>query len=488
MTRNKILFLLIFSPLFINAQHTINNPFEKENYFKIYSSTEKHTNIQPYFYPDSISSATTINISPFYQAQIGFEPQQKNISALFLAGPSININHKNKIFANFVAFGGLYTPDNFQPKLTDSLKLIPAVGNYNASKNSLNKYFNFSGSLIYKPQEFIYFEIGKGKTFLGDGYRSLLMSDNSISFPYFRTIVDIWKIKYLYQVSKMKGQDYRFSETDLYNKFVYSQYLSFNIGKRINFSLFETVIQSSYDSLLVKRGIEVNYLNPVIFLRSVEYNIGTFDNVLVGISGHLKIFKSGMLYGQVFIDEFILSHIKSSDEYWDEKYGIQAGIKFYNTLGIKNLFTQAELNAVRPYTYSHEYGIGSYTNNYQPIAHPLGSNFAEALGIIGYSYKNIYTQAKIVYSQYGENDTLNYGRNPQLPYTTRISDENINWFQGDKTNLKYAEIMFGYSKKQTISLTMAYRGINGTQNNRQNLILMLGISSPLFYNRYYDWN
>ncbi|MBN2664029.1 MAG: hypothetical protein JXR68_10300, partial [Bacteroidales bacterium] len=173
MTRNKILFLLVFSPLFINAQHTINNPFEKENYFGIFSDSKKHTNIQPYFSPDSIGSATTINISPFYQTQVGFETQQNKFSTLILAGPSININYKSKIYVNLSVFGGLYIPDNLYPKLTDSLNIIPSVGNFNASKNSINKFFNYSGNLIYKPQDFIYFEIGKGKTFLGDGYRSL---------------------------------------------------------------------------------------------------------------------------------------------------------------------------------------------------------------------------------------------------------------------------------------------------------------------------
>ena len=112
---------------------------------------------------------------------------------------------------------------------------------------------------------------------------------------YYGTVVEVWKVKYLYQISSMKGHDYRLSETDWFNKFVFTHYLSFNIGKRLNFSMFETIVQSSRDSLLLPRGIELNYLNPVIFLRPVEYNIGSPDNVLVGFSGHLKIFKSGIV-------------------------------------------------------------------------------------------------------------------------------------------------------------------------------------------------
>jgi len=492
MTRIKIFLILTLTPLIINAQYSINNVFEKNYSLLIHTDNNKHTNFQPFFYPDSIEN-THINLMQFYQIQLGFEPNDKSFSTFFLAGPAVEAQYKNKLFVNFAGYGGLYMPDKFFPQITDSLNFIPGIGSKSVSNKMISSHLNFVGNITYMPKNFIYFEIGKGKTFLGDGYRSLLLSDNSMPYPYFRAVTEVWKIKYLYQVSQMKGQDYRLSDTYLFNKFVFTQYLSFNIGKRLNFSMFETIIQSSRDSALVKRGLDINYLNPIVFLRSVEYNIGTFDNVLVGFSGHLKIFKTGMLYGQVFIDEFILSHIKSSDEYWDEKYGIQGGIKFYNTLGIENLYIQGEINAVRPFTYSHGYGIGSYTHAHQPLAHPLGSNFIEGLSIIGYKYRNFYAQAKIVYSQYGENDSLghplNYGRNPLLAYTTRVSNDDVYWLQGNKTSLKYAELMFAYSKGETYSFTVAYRDVQNTQISTKSLIFMLKVSSPLlFYNRYLDWN
>jgi hypothetical protein len=39
---------------------------------------------------------------------------------------------------------------------------------------------------------------------------------------------------------------------------------------------------------------------------------------------------------------------------------------------------------VRPYTYSHGTAYGDYTHYRQPIAHPLGANFQEAVGILRY--------------------------------------------------------------------------------------------------------
>ncbi len=481
-----ISFVLIGS---INAQFSINNPFERNYYFDIHKDYLKHTNMQPYFYPDSdeVNIDTKIDISPLYFSQDAFDLSDKNVSTFSGVGGILSGKFKEKIYFNLASYGILYKPESFFKNQADSMNLMPSYGNISKITNSFFCNLNFVGNLIYRPQNYIYFEMGKGKTFLGDGYRSLILSDNSIPYPYFRTVVEIWKVKYLYQISQLKSEDYRFATPLMSKKYVFTQYLSLNLWKRLNISMFETVVQANHDTLLAPRGIEISYLNPVIFLRSVEYNIGSPDNVLVGFSGHLKIFKSGMLYGQVFIDEFILNHITSKEEFWDEKYGIQAGMKFYRTFGIDNFYTQAEINGVRPYTYSHEFGVSSYTHNYQSLAHPLGSNFVEGLAIAGYRFNDFNIQAKLIYSKYGENDTINYGRNPLIPYTTHV-EKDVVWLQGNKTSLKYAEMMFAYTKKVNISLTVAYRSVADAHKKQDNLILMFGISSHLFYNRYYDWN
>jgi hypothetical protein len=123
-------------------------------------------------------------------------------------------------------------------------------------------------------------------------------------------------------------------------------------------------------------GYEMSYFNPVIFYRPVEFYNGTSDNALMGIGLNIRLFKSLYLYSQFVLDDLIISRVNDGTGWWGNKYGLQTGIKSYNFMNIKGLFIRAELNFVRPYTYSHGQ-IGDYediTNiSYGRLCSSIGS-------------------------------------------------------------------------------------------------------------------
>ncbi len=486
-----LVIIFLFSNFFSSAQSLVNIPTERARDFKIYSDTLEHTDIFPYNYDflRDTNKGFHVDFKPIFNFSQSFDFKTKNLAYNYLFGLRTRINYTNKFRFDFIPYFAFFKPESFLESFVDTLSVIPNIGTIITKKNDKYTYGGFIGDFTYEPQKYIYFQIGRGKTFLGDGYRSLLLSDNSSPYWFFKGTVDLGNIKYLYMIARQKDFDFRYSKNynDLFPKYTFTHYLSFNFLKRLNFSMFETVVTSVYDSLGAHRGLEFNYLNPVIFFRSVEMQQGSPDNVLVGFSGHLKIFKSGMIYGQIFIDEFILSHIKSPVKYWDEKYGFQAGMKFYNTFGLKRLFSQLEINAVRPYTYSHNNPIRAYTNNLQPLAHPLGANFIEAVAITSYSLGNFFAQLKIVYSQFGDNNSYNYGKNPILSYGTRADNEGVVWFQGIKTSLKYVQFSFGYQKwNYLLNFDFIYRHLQADAIFSDNRIFQISFGIPLF-NRYYDW-
>ena len=78
--------------------------------------------------------------------------------------------------------------------------------------------------------------------------------------------------------------------------------------------------------------------------------------------------------------------------------GYQEGIVFY---GIKNLTLQGEFNTVAPSTYEiKDNSYQNYDHYNQPLAHPLGNNFNEIVGIVNYKYKRLFTQVKINVADY----------------------------------------------------------------------------------------
>ena len=94
--------------------------------------------------------------------------------------------------------------------------------------------------------------------------------------------------------------------------------------------------------------------------------------------------------------------------------------------------------------YSHVTHIQNYGHFRQPLAHPLGSNFREAVIIGRYNYKRLFVEAKYIHAMHGRDiDGENYGNDIFSDYTTHHSEYFNEIGQGDKvilqnTNLKAA--------------------------------------------------
>jgi len=267
-------------------------------------------------------------------------------------------------------------------------------------------------------------------------------------------------------------------------------YLSWNITNRLNISLFEAVIWQNYDSTGY-RGFEYNYLNPVIFYRPVETSLGSPDNILLGQTGKITLGKSIILYEQILLDEFSLSHIRSNDGWWANKFGIQAGIKAYDLLNIENLFIQGELNTARPYTYSHINSLRSYSHYNQALAHPAGANFQEILGIVRYNYDRIFAELKIVRAQYGEDSSdSNWGKNILKPYTTREMEFGNKTLQGVKSDLTDISLTLSYlinpRYMHNFFVSFTKRHYTKTNINSETNFLMFGFRTSM-RNNYYDY-
>lgn len=395
-------------------------------------------------------------INPVLANTIFYEPTVNLVSNILLNGILLT-KKSNRFEINLAIAAGFYNLNNFYVQIP--LGVLPSVSKVPFWLAEKNVFLTYFGNVNYKIYKYIDLQLGRGKIFLGDGYRSLFLGDNAPIYPYLRGIANVWKIKYVYQISmhSVFSEPLYFSDGSVdmqyygFEKFNFMHYLSINIGKRLNINFFESVIQSNRDSLGLIRGPELAYVNPVIFFRSLEFNLGSKDNVIVGVGGHLRLFSKTLVYAQFVLDEFLLKYITDlKTESWTEKYGFQAGMKSYDFLGIKNFYTQLEFNAVRPFTYSHVNNYTSYTHHYHALAHPLGANFVEGLIILKYAIpKNIEFGAELLFAKIGLDDTLNYGRNPNLSYNTRFADLNVPWLCGKKVSFGVCDFEIAKKIKDT---------------------------------------
>jgi len=306
----------------------------------------------------------------------------------------------------------------------------------------------------------------------------LFLSDYGKPYYFGQLRARFWHVEYtmLYQ---FMNENYKSNKAQ---KFAASHYLSWNITKKINLGIFETVIFQPKDTLLY-RGFDVEYLNPVVFFRPQEYAIGSSDNVLLGASFSVK-HKKQTLYGQLIVDEFLLSEIRANSGWWANKYGGQLGIKGYLKLKNEKFFYRVEANAVRPYTYAHVNSLQNYGNQNSTLSHPYGANFMEALLEIKWQHKKWFTKLFTNVGYQGlDEDGKSYGGNVYIPYMLRPNDYNNIIGQGIRNNFFRINLHASYKLSEKGSIyafaEIQYR-YDSALSQKSHIIPFIGIRSYLW--------
>lgn len=320
-------------------------------------------------------------------------------------------------------------------------------------------------------------QIGHATNFIGDGIRSLLLSDYAQEYFFLKLNTHIWKLDYQNTFAELSATTFAQagSGTDLLTKkYMASHTLQVHLFPKLTVGIFETVLFHRKDHF------EFQYLNPVILYRSVEGAIGSPDNVMLGINGSMDIKNRIQLYGQVIIDEFIFKEVlHPSRGNWANKLGGQIGAKYFNAFGVNRLDLQAEFNTVRPYTYSHFDSIANYTHQLTPLAHPLGANFKELILKAKYqpSFKWTFNGYILLY-KVGEDPTasVNYGSDINKSYLTRIADYGINTLQGKVKSIHHIGGTISYQPFHNYYLDLnAYYRVNGNDKTEVTKYIGCGI-------------
>lgn len=432
-----------------------------------------------------------MTINPFINFEIGKSSDTSKTSHINTRGFIINgeIGEKLAFRSTFRENQALFC--DYRNEIVADLSVMPGQGAFKNFKDGGYDWGFATGLVSYSPSKHFNLQLGTDKTFFGDGYRSLLLSDNSTAYPFFKITTDFWKIKYVNLWAQLTDRDFP-STRDIGNarKWASIQYLSWNTTKWLNLSFFESVMWANADSTGY-RGFDFSYANPVIFLRPVEFENGSPDNVMMGGNIKVTILKKYILYGQALLDEFNLKEMKAQTGFWSNKFGFQAGAKTYDLLGIKHLDLQGEFNIVRPFTYSHWSTLQCYGNYDQPMAHPLGANFEELIAIGRYNFDRIFIDFKLSYADFGTStNTYNAGNDIFADYTQNRTDYGNHVGQGIKNTLQQTDLSISYllnplyNLNISAGLTNRNLSIGGKQKNSTLIYFALRTSLD---NMYFDY-
>jgi hypothetical protein len=364
------------------------------------------------------------------------------------------------MIANRIGFSTTITdnqergPEYFQNRV-NNFHAVPGAGFYKPFKTTAYDYFDARGYITFNATKYIDIQFGYDKNFIGDGYRSLFLSDNANSYLFLKLNTRIWKFNYQNLFMELLPQFAKSGDNLLDRKYAAMHHLSMNVTKWLNLGLFESIVFGR------KNNFDFEYLNPIIFLRYVEGNIGSPDKAHVGFNFKANVAHQFQFYGQFLLDEFIAKEITKNNGYWANKYAYQIGVKYIDAFKIKNLDLQFESNRVRPFTYSHNDSIANYTHYNQFLAHPLGANFQEYIGILKYQpAPKWYVNARAIYYFQGlDSAGENFGGNPFELYTTRTSDFGYYVGGGNKAKCLNASVALSYELRENffIEASLQYR-------------------------------
>ena len=370
--------------------------------------------------------------------------------------------------------------------------VVPQMARVKNYKNNVADYEYSDAIICYKPNEYIDISTGYNRNFFGNGYRSLMYSDNAMPTTNLKFNAHMGKIHYTWMLAGLQNFKKGNVLASAYDKkYIAIHYLDFWVGKHLEIGLFESVVWPKYDSTNY-RGFEVNYLVPVIFYHSVQNYLGSSDNSLIGLNINYAFNHSLHFYSQIVIDDLDLGR-STQQGFYRNKFAYQLGMKWL-PLNVKNLFFTVEYNQAQPYTYAHKIPAIAYTHMQQALAHPLGANFREFIAIGNYDFKRFYVQAKLQLAQLGIDSNGSHNGNNIFR-----SDYDIAGFpksysnkllQGLKTDLFNTEFKIGYLlnpvNRTSIELSITNRKETNKLLSSNTLFISFGIRSNLF-NRYPDF-
>ena len=382
-------------------------------------------------------------------------------------------------------------------------KVVPGQGNARPFKQTGFDYTNASAYIALRPMYWLQSVIGYGKNFIGDGYRSLILSDNAFAYPYIKLTANVWNIQYSCYYTQMSDKNRILNDKTYARKYTIIHYIDWAVTKRLNLGLFDAIVCRGQDDNGIRRGLDFQYINPIIFLRTTDYHAGSSpDNALLGVSASYILGKHTTLYTQFVLDEMTVKEFIGFNGYYANKQSYQFGVKSYNCFGIKNLFLQGEFNLVRPYMYSHWSGESNYAHLNQPLAHPWGGNFYEIVARAQYNYKRFYFQYKMNYGQWGDDITTENGEFQYYGhdiYHNYIDHYHINgkplyghyMLTGEKNTLLMNNFVASWIVNPSYNLNVFAEITHRNQtiddgDNYNDFIISFGIRTTLD-NKYYDF-
>ncbi|MEN8122367.1 MAG: hypothetical protein ABFS35_18625 [Bacteroidota bacterium] len=485
--------LFSVKPVSENYLHLLNisdsiliNPERDKNYLAKHKANWLYRKLRKEDFIDFKTEGFRLRVNPLFHFEY---KKTQNIDETYYTNTR-GIEFKGDIGQKFSFYSSFYeNQSRFVDYISDYVmehRVVPGQGAAKILNNNKYDYSRASAYMSVSPNRNFNIQAGHSKHFIGEGYRSLLLSDNSSNYPFIKFSIEFGQFQYLVlwnQYQLFEGAYYNYH----YRKYGAINFLSWSPKPGFELALFEGVTWPG-NTADNPHKFTANFFNPLILFRTFQYGLNAEQNVGLGLNLRKRIGKFEQFYGQIVLDDLKMNTSSKN------KYGFQLGIKsfdlFRDKLTRQQLFVLAEYNQVAPYTYTYEDPLQSYSHDNQPLAHPAGAGLKELTGIVNYQFRDLYVEFKMNHLL-NSIDTLssNFGSNIFLPDDGTGAVEN-QVGQGIKNTTQNMNVVLGLLinpvTNMKIYIEIQKRTVENAIRTKNKLFFSFGLKTNL-NNYYYDF-
>jgi hypothetical protein len=269
-------------------------------------------------------------------------------------------------------------------------QVVPGQGRVKTFKDGFD-YSMSSGKVYYLLSPTIVLQAGHGKNFVGEGYRSMVLSDNAFNYPFFRVDLQFFrgKLGYSWMVASLQ-ELYRLpsgpgSEPPFLRKTLNFHYLSWLPHPKWRIGVSETMLFQATDTL-GKSKFNGQSITPLPGMNTGHYGLEAQANGMLAAHLAYQWKPTVKLYSQVVWGDSDLKQL-----------GLQMGVNYRAN---RNAFFRMEFNGAFDGLYSENQEFNGFVHYNQFMAHPAGNDFSELAGMAFLRTNRWFTELKLNYLDY----------------------------------------------------------------------------------------
>lgn len=369
--------------------------YKSEIYYKVDSSASFLK--RKLFYDDFYhleSKNLTLRIDPAFMLNYGKDNKTEKYS-IFENTRGIIVRGKlgKNLYFKSTAFESQRTQPLFLRNYILKRRIvIPGMARLRYTKPDTFDCSAAEGELFWKLTPSTTISLGRGKKFLGYGYRSLFLSYNAPPYSYLNVEWTSKNKKLLFSSLWLVTSDIR-SIGDVTKDFYYKGYGNINY---LSYYPAGCVQIGFVESKWYKNTVDFSYFVPIVYWNSI-FNNRNNGGIKAGITYSIRLLKLFMYYGQ-----------------WDFVQGrTQNGLIFAKRTGKFSFFGRAEYNKVSTgYNMVLQQEMFSHLNQF--IDYSTENTKSEFIGQMGFSFYRFFARFK--YNEIYRLQPENY------PYTINNKD------------------------------------------------------------------